>query len=277
MAKLKIRRTLTLEQRAYSLATDIVGAIYSAIGNKTVDDQHEGDEMTDVVGQYFQRAGMEEEQTRMSRTRLRINVGVDVSGSMFGTSYGKPIRDASVAAGVLNLALSQVAQQLPVQVFDYSMWIWAAGHRGDGVACLTHPALDYPAAYFDSAFGTQRDVACAEKIFKQLSSGHAPNWRGSSTHMTQLCELLAKWNLEHGAVDAHVLDIMITDGEVYDWRSASEIQAFRQNGRYQALLLNVGRYDTMEVPACFTVFRVDPTVVGPMISEEIFRFVRSTI
>jgi hypothetical protein len=233
--KFRVKKTITLQMIANQLAQDFIGAIYSAIGSKSIANLNVGDELTDVVDQYLDKSGMSEEMNRMSTTKIRVNVGIDCSVSMWSRYNGKPIVRASVVMRTLMKAFRIVQEQLPADVFDYSLWLWACGRSGSRCVCLTDEGYD------TLGFPVMQNKA-DETIDRLLESiaGNEPSWSGSGTQLAPMLEMWTRWQLDRGQPGTHTLDIVVTDGELGDVQEASHVQLFRQTGKYIAMMLTVG-------------------------------------
>lgn len=269
--KIRIKRTITLEHIAEQLAQDIIGAVYSAIGNKTVYDLREG-ELTEVVDQALDKVGMSEDLVRISKTRIEINIALDVSGSMFKrferNALVKPIVPASTTMRVLLRSLKIVSDALPQDVFKYSLWLWAMTWGGE-FACLSHLGQDDGRLSY--ALG-ERDFGAIDGLLISLSK-ETPSWHGSATYLAPLLTNLEKWNTELGDPTAHKLDIILTDGGLYDVEESSQVQEFRVTNKYEAVLLMLGNAVT-RVPRGFTMFNIRPTEVGEVIRNFLLGFVQ---
>lgn len=269
--KIRIKRTITLEHVAEQLAQDIIGAVYSAIGNKTVYDLREG-ELTEVVDQALDRIGMSDDLVRINKTRIEINVALDVSGSMFKRfekyALVKPIVPALTTMRVLLRALKIVSDTLPSDVFKYSLWLWAMTWGGE-FACLSHPNQDD--GRLSHLLG-ERDFKAVDDLLLSLSK-EKPSWRGSATYLAPLLTNFEKWNAELGDPTAHKLDIILTDGGLYDVEESSVVQEFRVTNKYEAILLMLGNAVT-RVPRGFTQFSIRPTEVGEVIRNFLLGFVQ---
>jgi len=282
--KLKVKKTITLDQIAEALAQDFIGAVYSAIGTKSVQDLTSGDELAEVVDQSLSRHGMADELVRMSSTRIHVNVGVDISGSMFWRSGGtKPIVRAATVMRVMLKAFDIIAQSLPPDVFQYSLWLWAAG-RGRGVACLTHEG------YSDQGSGGRwtsyssledvmrrlmptRSVTEIDAVLETLTKSE-PDWAGGGTWLAPMLERLSQWEMERGDPASHTLDIVVTDGELGDTENCSTVQLFRQRGKYIAMLLNIADYQS-SVPDGFINYAVQTDQLEDVIRTQLLDFVQT--
>src|SRR3990167_5467903 len=81
--RIKKAQVMSLDQMAGAIADDVTAAIYSSVGNRTVAHLDQGDQLDAVVDQYLDRHGMSEDLLRLSSTRIEVNMGCDVSGSMY--------------------------------------------------------------------------------------------------------------------------------------------------------------------------------------------------
>jgi hypothetical protein len=277
--KFKLHKTITLDQIADQLAQDIGGAIYSAINNRTISGLYVGDDLAEVVDQGLSRDGMSDDLNRMSSTRIRINVAVDVSGSMFARFMSRPIVRAMTLSRVLLKAFNTVKQQFPGGVFDFSMWLFAASN-GKGCFCLTHTGYDEfdqhdgPNGFSKKTIGL--NARSPEEIDRLLESTAQvePWWSGASTELAPMLEKWAQWTLDRGEPGTHNLDIVISDGAIYDIEEASVVQLFRITGKYLALLFTIGNW-SYEAPNGFTSYAIQTNELEPVMRETLDQFVKT--
>lgn len=270
--RVKIKRgTVTLDNIAAALATDFTAAIYSAVSNKTIAGQQEGDYLSDVVEQSLDRQGMSEELLRMGSTKIEVNVGLDISGSMFSRYGGRPIVAATVVMRVLNKAFDIVRQSLPAGVFKANLWLWAMSGNGRHCRCLTDQRYG---TYQSKLFvGTEAEQV---KMIDDLLAGfgkHEPYYAGGGTELAPLIQQVTAWENDEGDPTAHRLLIAITDGALEDASAAAEVQNWR-SGKLYNLLYNVGGYSG-DVPAGFLAYGGNVLELEGFVRQSLFDFVQT--
>lgn len=270
----RIKRTIPLDVVAGQLADDLIAAVYSAVGNKEVDNLREGDGIDDVVDQSLTSTGMYEFRNRLSSTRIEVKIGTDVSGSMFSRGVGSPIVKAMTLKRLLRNATEKVALALPPDVFKASYWLWAVGwSRGKDVLRVDS---DVNVAKLDSTFWNsdfELGMKDPDKFLEGIARASRWPWQGSATY---LGPMLSAWEeLEKRQTDyhAHRLDIVITDGQIHDPQECAVIQSSRNWGRHRALLFNISGW-LGKVPDGFTGYHLMITDLEPVIKEEMERFIQ---
>lgn len=261
LKRLKIKRTLSLDAIAHQLAQDIIGAIYSAIGQKNVTDLYVGDQLSDVVDQSLSRTGFAEEMDRMSSTRIRVKLGIDMSGSMFNRSNRSMVRAATMAR-VLLKAFDEVQGALPPGVFEFSLWMWS--HEA---YCITHDGYD------KIQIVNARTVPAMDAMLESLAKT-IPYWAGGGTQLVPLLSKWTQWDLDRPETGTHTLDIVITDGAIWDLEDAEQIQLFRQSGKYMAMMLTIGDY-AYDAPNGFVSYAVRSDELQPVIRDTLDQFVKT--
>lgn len=267
----KIARTLPLDVVAGQISEDITAALYNSVGNKIIADLREGDALEDVVAQGLDRTGMSDTLMRLSSTRIEVKVGIDVSGSMFNRSSGSPIVRATSVTRLLRNAFARVSGAFPPNVFRSSIWLWAVGWSGAQVICLDSPYYhdNYSTLHsYDLTDALKDTDAFLERLSKRSRWAHA----GGSTRLSHLLKQWAVWEANEGNETAHKLDIVVTDGQIYDTTTCSDIQNKRDNNKSKALFLNISGW-VGDVPVGFTGYRIGILDLESTIKDELISFV----
>ncbi len=309
MAKFKpvrVKKTLTLAQIADGLSSDIVGAIYSGVGRTTHEYLASGDDLDEVVEQDLSKHGFSETVDKLSSTRLQINVGGDVTGSMWNKYQDRPIMPMTYMMRIFARALHDVASKLPPSVFRYNLWLWGMKH-GDDVACITDPELGsqrlcYRPNIYSSVNSTAlylgscsqasyynkfrmapanefravdpNDLDALDESLKEIGTSK-PNFIGSGTYLAPMLKHWMQWEQQYGDSQAHRLDVVITDGALYDWQPCGEIQSDRRNGgKYEGIVLQVADYRVSDIPSSMTMYRIHAHTLENTVRDLLLDFVR---
>lgn len=273
--KVKIRKKMTLDAISQELASQFIGAIYSAVHNKTVTDMNEGDELDDVVSQSIEHQGMAEELLRMGSTKIMVNLAVDISGSMFRRLGGiSAIVPAMTMMRIFVKAFRIIEESLPADVFDYRVWLWAA---------LSGPAFfqlgkDKGIVEENSSFSKWFDPGFMKDMpVDKILSDVMENKSSMSGGGTYLAPVIAKWaELDMQRMSTHKLDIVFTDGGLFDTDGVSMSQLFRQSGKYMGLIYTVGAYQH-KLPIGFLGYDVAPNEIQKVTERTLTDFVQSTL
>jgi len=267
--KVKVRRNaLTLDHIAGQIANNFVSAVYAAVGNKVITGMREGDYLEDVVDQGLEHDGMAEENFRLTKTKMEVHVGLDISGSMYMRYGGNPIVPAALSMRLMNKALSIVTQVLPSGVFTYQLWLWSTWNK-----CLT-----------DQNYGTNTNRVIwpangnvvSEKDIDEYLTGiarHEPSGFGGGTDLAPLIEQIKRWEEEHSDASAHRLNLIITDGALGDTEEASQVQSWR-GGRLMSVIFNIGEY-SHDVPVGFLGYSGKVTELQPFMEQMLADFVQA--
>lgn len=273
LKKIKVLRTLSLDTVAAQMADDMRTAIYSSVGNRTIYDETEGDDLENPVQQSIDRHGMSSMDIRLSSTRIEIKIGVDGSGSMFQRGEASPILRGTTVLRLIRNACGIVSQQLPSNVFKSSSWLWALSTAGRHTVCLDDPKYGTLTSAVLSNIRAEHSNN-TDKFLEKL--GRARRWQywGGGTQLAPLLKQWRDWEQVEGSPNAHRMDIVVTDGMLYDTDVCSQIQAERMNsGRYRAVLLNISGREG-NVPQGFTGFHIGVLELENWLKEEIFEFVK---
>ncbi len=298
----RVKKTLTLAQVAQGLSTDVIGAIYSGVGRTQVDNLAVGDELEDVVDQQLSRHGFSEIDDKLSQTRLQIQIGADVTGSMWGGSVGRSIVPAMYMMRIFNQAMDTVMRTLPQSVFKSHLWFWGM-KGGNDIACLTDPeqgtrrlcwkpnpyAFNTTTQYLSSVSHANYQASLSDPNFKGLNAGDVetldaalvetaasrPGFMGSATYLAPMLTEWQNWENKYGDSQAHRLDIVITDGQLYDWQECGNIQSDRRNGgKYEGVILQVADIWVSNVPQSMTMYRVHAHTLESTVRDLLLDFVR---
>lgn len=268
--KIKVRKKgLNLNQISESIASDLIAAIYSSIGDRRVNGLTEGDELADVVDQYLGKDGMAENLTRMSSTQLTINVAVDISKSMFDRFGARPIVPAMTIARVLLKAFDSIAHQLPPDVFKYNIWLWAIGYGGKDVSCLTDQRYG---TYQIMGAGYDSNIELIDTVLADIAK-RQPYYAGSGTKLGNYVDEVSKWETENTSQVAHRLDLVVTDGMIHDVDRTSVLQDAR-TGKLNSYIFNVAS-DVNAVPIGFTQYYINAFNLQQILTDAVLAFVQS--
>lgn len=273
--KVKIQKRMSLEAIAQELANQFIGAIYSAIHNKTVSDLREGEELEDVVEQSIDQQGMAEDMLRISSTKIMVNLAVDISGSMYSRLEGTTkIVTAMTMMRTFAKAFRIIEETLPTDVFDYRVWLWAALSGKSFLLLDKDKGFDKENSSFSSYFDPdQYKDKPVDEILKEVMDGNTALSGGG----TYLGPVVAKWaELDLQRMSSHKLDIVFTDGGLYDEKDVTTAQMFRQSGRYMGLIYTVGAYQSL-LPGGFLGYDVGPHEVQKVTESTLIDFVQQTL
>lgn len=270
----KLLKTIPLNRLADDLAADVVQAVYSAVGNRTVTGLREGQELDEVVDHSLSQDGMSDTWSGLASTRIEFKIGEDVSGSMFGRYAGSPIVRATTVTRLLRNASIIVSSQLPPNVFKSTAWLWAAGRStGEKVVCLDSFA-DHLAN--STIHSTKMDVkmrAGADEFLSWMSKLSTWELAGGGTYLSPLLQKWATWESINGDPTAHRMDLVLTDGQIHDVDACNLVQSTRRFGHYRGLLLNVSDW-VGHVPHGFTGYHTSVFDIETVIRNELAEFVK---
>ena len=270
----KLLKTIPLERIADDLATDVINAIYSAVGNRQEDNLPQGDELKDVVDHALSRTGMSDVWTGLASTRIELKSAADGSGSMFGKWSGSPIVRAMTTHRLLRNASMIIHDRLPSDVFKSTFWMWALGAwSGEKVICLDSYSdhLQHSTIRSTRLNGQlSRDI---DGFLSWLSKQSKWGLAGGGTYLAPLLEKWLVWEQTKGDPLAHRLDIVVSDGQIHDVEACNMVQQHRRFGHYRGILLNVGG-SVGHVPEGFIGYHVDVFDLENTLRDELQTFVK---
>lgn len=284
MSQPLFKKTVPLTVVASNMGDEFESALYSGIARKTVYGLEDGGDLDEVVQHYLEHDGMADDYQRLSKIRLQITLAADLSGSMFRVENGRPIVPAMAMMRMFQRAFKQTQEHLAPGVLNYSMWCWSAGVIGGETICLNDLSMGslIPEEYQErpELFGVPMPLSMIEidQFFEGIAAVK-PTFRGTGTQLIPLISGLRKWEENHGDPGAYRLDVIVSDGKLYedDVKKCSLAQVERRaGGKYEGVILQIGPDKTL-VPEGLTMIKCKPQQLDVIMRDILLGFVQKVL